>query len=85
MVTYPKSSGGGAGAGGSPNPYALEQINGHSLDGNDGVGYGAGGGGAKGAHVNSERCFVALGGNSGQFKQGSFKLTSTSDIPITIG
>lgn len=75
---------------GTPNPYNLTQNAGTQNQGSDGVGYGAGGGGCSYIKVlyydgNAVDYAAGKGGSSGQFKQGSFKLTSTNDIAITIG
>lgn len=87
-VTYPSENvlKSASGVGGSPNPYNLTQNAGTSNEGSDGIGYGAGGGG-QGNIYDSRREYscATQGGSSGQFKQGSFKLTSTADIAITVG
>lgn len=87
-VTYPASNvtSGNAQVGGACNPYNLIQNTGTPWQGSDGIGYGAGGGGCGYGYDGwYEGCVASSGGNSGQFKQGSFKLTSTSDIAITVG
>lgn len=87
MVAYPTA--GAIGSSGSANPYNLIQNKGKSRQGNDGIGYGAGGGGIPGIRAqydgSGDRAIASPGGNSGEFKQGSFKLTSTDTIAITIG
>lgn len=76
--------------GGTPNPYNLTQNAGTQNQGSDGIGYGAGGGGCSYIRTlyydsSAEDYAAGKGGSSGQFKQGSFRLTSTNDIAITIG
>lgn len=52
----------------------------------DGVGYGGGGGGVSQFKENTSTYIVAgPGGYAGTYKEGSFELTSTNNIPITIG
>ena len=79
---YASSSGGGV-----PNPYSSTQIQGTLYDGSDGLGYGGGGGGGstQESTFGSDYYYAGNGGESGEFKQGSFKLTSTSPISITVG
>lgn len=85
LTSYPITSAGSA-VGGKPNPYNLIQNAPLGLrEGNDGIGYGGGGGGFPGKSYSSASSVAGSGGNSGEFKQGSFKLTSTNDIAITIG
>lgn len=90
IVAYnPSTNNASTYGGGTPNPYNLIQNAGTSHQGSDGIGYGSGGGGCENIHSydsGSNRYYTAgKGGSSGQFKQGSFKLTSTNDIAITIG
>lgn len=87
-VTYPASNvvAGTSTVGGGANPYNLIQNAGLVHEGSDGIGYGAGGGGiGRGYNFYNDAVVGTAGGNSGEFKQGSFKLTSTSDIAITVG
>lgn len=50
----------------------------------DGLGYGAGAGGVKQTESWGD-CCSGGGGYAGTYKEGSFELTSTADIAITIG
>lgn len=65
------------------NPYDTIQATATKGCGNDGIGYGAGGGGH--AALEDGNYMAGYGGDPGQFKMGSFKLTNTNSIPITIG
>lgn len=85
LTSYPITSTGNT-VGGKPNPYNLIQNAPLGVrEGNDGIGYGSGGGGFPGKAYSSARTIAGNGGNSGEFKQGSFKLTSTNNIAITVG
>lgn len=91
VTSYPKTSGASSmtnasswhSSWGVPNPYSINQSAGVESQGNDGIGYGAGGGG----HIqyDSYPAIGGMGGDGGQFKMGSFKLENTNPIPITIG
>lgn len=70
---------------GTPNPYKKNQIWGTLSQGNDGIGYGAGGGGHEEYDDDDNDAHGGQGGNSGEFKMGSFKLDSTNIISITVG
>lgn len=89
LTSYPIGNGGGSvrdgrSSYGAPNPYSLNQIMGVPSQGNDGVGYGAGGGGHQQMSLYNDYA-AGYGGDCGEFKMGSFKLANTNDITITIG
>ena len=79
----PLGVGGPQGKGGKPSG-----ASGGSLCGPGGGGYGAGGGGARFYRERDSSTFIEwwlYGGNSGEVKIVTYKLTSIASIPVTVG